>query len=75
MSGHCQPVTLVDCLQASQPYPAGAAGFADVGEAAFDTFAAKLLQLLAFRTFHPAMVVSERSHDFVALVCPLPSAR
>jgi hypothetical protein len=38
VSGHRQPVTLVDCLQASQPCPAGTAGFADVGEAAFDTF-------------------------------------
>ena len=75
VSGHRQPVTLVDCLQASQPCPASAAGFADVGEAAFNTFAAELLQLLAFGTFHPAMVVSERPHDFIALVRPLPSAR
>ena len=75
VSGHRQPVTLVDCRQASQPRPAGAAGFADVGEAAFNSFAAELLQLLAFGTFHPAMVVSERPHDFVALVRPLPSMR
>ncbi len=75
VSGHRQPVTLVDCLQASQPCPAGTAGFADVGEAAFNTFAAELLQLLAFWTFHAAAVVRDGTDNLVALVRPLPLMR
>ena len=72
MSGYRQPVTLVDFRQASQPCPTGAAGLADVGEAAFNTLAAELLQLFAFRPFHPAAVVRDGPHDLVAFVCPLP---